>query len=92
VKPLAIRAAVLYALRQRMPPPAVVCVPCASSHGVEYWPPPGSMHSRVVLSPYEVDLAKRLVAAVRAGAVPLTRVEVTRNFDAFLERFSEVSP
>jgi hypothetical protein len=92
VKPLAIRASVLYALRQQMPPPAVVCVPCASSHGTDYWPPEGSMHSRVVLTPYEVDLATRLVAAVRAGAVPRVQLEVVGSFDRFLERFDEVTP
>lgn len=92
MKPLAIRAAVLYSLRQDLPPPPFVCVPCGSSHGEEYFPPPGSMHSRVHLTAYEVDLARRVVAAVRAGAVPLTRVEVERNFDSFLERFAEVAP
>jgi hypothetical protein len=92
VKPLAIRAAALFAVRHNQTPPAVVCVPCGGSHGVDYWPPLKSMHSRSVLTPYEVDLAARLAAAVRAGAVPLTRLEVVRGFDSFLERFAEARP
>jgi hypothetical protein len=92
VKPLAIRAAVLFALRKDLPPPVVVCVPCGSSHGPDYWPPPESMHSRVALTPFEREIAARIVIAVRTGAISRERIEIERTFPEFLERFAEVAP
>jgi hypothetical protein len=90
----AVRASVRYAVTRGEDPPVIVCPPCGYAHGESFFPTPGveTMHARVELTGWEREMAQRLTAAVRAGAVPGSRIETALGFDVFLEDFAEVTP
>ena len=85
MRPLAIRAAVNVAVKAEVDPPLYVCPPCLSSHG-DWFPGPNyPSHERVKLTPFELELAKRLATAVRRGQCTHQRLELAVRHDEDLE-------
>jgi hypothetical protein len=88
MRTLAIHAAVRVAIKgdiKRWVPPVWVCVPCGSSHG-DWFPGPNyPSHGRLELTPYELDLALRLAAAIRAERLTLAELELAAKRDDDLE-------
>jgi hypothetical protein len=85
VRPLAVLAATNMSVRAGVDPPVFVCPPCRSSHGDWFPGPVYTMHERVQLTPFELELARRLAAAVRRGRCSVERIARAISKDEDLE-------